>query len=96
MNVIHGHFDRRATHRIFSEPVALDHVNDVDALAQEGIKYLEAAHWLALGTGDSQLVRGIAVAHARFSAIRELTHNAAALIEESIKVDPYIAVEVAA
>lgn len=96
MNVIHGRFDKRAIHRIFSEPVALDITMDVDALAQEGIKYLEAAHWLALGTGDSALVRGIAVAHARFSAIRELTRSAAALIEESLVIDPYIAAEVAA
>jgi hypothetical protein len=96
VNVIEGRFDKRATHRIFSEPVALDLVNDVDALAQEGIKYLEAAHWLALGTGDAHLVRGIAVAHGRFVAIRELTHRAAALVEDSIRIDPYIAVEAAA
>ena len=96
MNVIHGRFDKRATHRIFSEPVALDLVNDVDALAQEGIKYLEAAHWLALGTGDAQLVRGIVVAHGRLTAIREITHRCAGLIEDSIRIDPYVAVEVAA
>ena len=96
MNVIHGRFDKRATHRIFSEPVALDLVNDVDALAQEGIKYLEAAHWLALGTGDTQLVRGIVVAHGRLTAIREITHRCAGLIEDSIRIDPYVAVEVAA
>jgi hypothetical protein len=96
VNVIHGRFDKRAIHRIFSEPVALDLVNDVDALAQEGIKYLEAAHWLALGSGDEQLVRGIVVAHGRLVAIREQTHHAAALIEASIRVDPYIASEVAA
>ena len=46
-------FDRRATHRIFSEPVALDTINDVTALSDEAIKYLEAIHWLALGTGDA-------------------------------------------
>lgn len=96
MNVIHGRFDRRATHRIFSEPVALDITMDVDALAQEGIKYLEAAHWLALGTADAALVRGISVAHARFTAIREITRRAAGLIEESLVIDPYIAAEVAA
>ena len=95
MNVIHGRFDKRARHRIFSEPVALDLVNDLDALAQEGIKYLEAAHWLALGTGDAQLVRGIVVAHARLKAIRDVTHNAAALIEQSEVVDPYGAVQYA-
>ena len=95
MNVIHGRFDKRATHRIFSEPVALDAINDVDALAQEGLKYLEAAHWLALGTGDAQLVRGITVAHDRFTAIRHIAHHAAALVEESIRVDPYGAVQYA-
>ena len=94
-NVIHGRFDKRATHRIFSEPVALDLVNDLTALTDEGIKYLEAAHWLALGTGDEQLVRGIVVGHARLSAIRELTHRAAGLIEESIRIDPYGAVQYA-
>jgi hypothetical protein len=95
VNVIEGRFDRRATHRIFSEPVALDLVNDLTALASEGIRYLEAAHWLALGTGDEQLVRGINVGHDRLVAIRELTHNAAALVEASIPVDPYGAVQYA-
>ena len=95
MNVIHGRFDKRATHRIFSEPVALDITMDVDALAQEGIKYLEAAHWIALGTADAALVRGIAVAHARFTAIRELTSRAAALIEESLVIEPYAAAQYA-
>ena len=95
MNVIHGRFDKRARHRIFSEPVALDVVNNVDALTQERIKYLEAAHWLALGTGDAALVRGIVVAHARLTAIREIAHRAAGLIEESIPVEPYGAVQYA-
>ena len=95
-NVIHGRFDKRATHRIFSEPVALDLVNDLTALTDEGIKYLEAAHWLALGTGDAQLVRGINVAHARLVAIRDLTHQGAALLSVSTIVDPYRAVEYAA
>ena len=96
MNVIHGRFDKPATHRIFSEPVALDLVNDLTALSAEGIKYLEAVHWLALGTGDEQLVRGIVVAHGRLVAIRELTHRAAALVEDSVKVEPYTAVQYAA
>ena len=96
MNVIEGRFDRRATHRIFSEPVAIDLVMDLGALAQEGIAFLEAAHWIALGTGDAHLVRGINLAHARLAGIREITQRAAGLIEESIPVDPYRAVEVAA
>lgn len=96
MNVIHGRFDKRATHRIFSEPVALDLVNDLTALSDEAIKYLEAVHWLALGTGDAQLVRGIVVAHNRLLGIRELTHRAAALVEGSIRIDPYAAAQCAA
>lgn len=96
MTVIEGRFDRRATHRIFSEPVALDVVNDVDALAQEATEYLTAAHWIALGSGDKHLVKGIAVAADRIARIRQLTHMAAGLIEESIRVDPYMAVEAAA
>lgn len=96
MNVIEGRFDRRATHRIFSEPVAIDTVMDVEALAQEATSFLEAAHWLALGTGDKHLVRGIGLAHARLQQIRAITRNAAGLIESSIVIDPYRACEVAA
>ena len=96
MNVIHGRFDRRATHRIFSEPVALDLVNDHTALVQRAIQLLEASHWLALGTGDALLVKGIGVAHACLKDLLALSHNAAGLIEESVKVDPYLAVEAAA
>ena len=89
------HFDKRATHRIFSEPVAIDMVMDVDALAQEAIAYLEPAHLLALGTGDAHLVRGIAVAHERVTHIREIAHRCAGLIEESTVIDPYLAVSCA-
>ena len=95
MNVIEGRFDRRARHRIFSEPVAIDMVMDLDALAQEATKFLEASHWIALGTGDSHLVRGINLAHARLSAMREITQRAAGLIEDSVPVNPYEAVAVA-
>lgn len=94
MNVIQ--FDKRATHRIFSEPVALDVVNDVDALAQEILRFLEAVHWIALGTGDPHLVRGIAAIHARVIGIRDRAHGAASLIEQSVRVEPYRAVEYAA
>ena len=89
-------FDRRATHRIFSEPVALDVVNDVDALAQEILHFLEALHWIALGTGDPHLVRGIAAIHSRVVGIRDRAHGAASLIEQSIRIEPYLAVEYAA
>ena len=93
-NVIH--FDKRATHRIFSEPVALDVINDVTALADESVRFLEAIHWIALGTGDAHLVRGIAAVHARVIGIRDRANFAAGLVEESLVVDPYRALEVAA
>ena len=90
------HFDRRATHRIFSEPVALDTINDVTALSDEAIKYLEAIHWIALGTGDAHLVNGIAAVHARVLGIRERANTAAGLVEESVRVEPYLAAQHAA
>jgi hypothetical protein len=90
------HFDRRATHRIFSEPVALDVINDVTALAAEAVKYLEAIHWIALGTGDAHLVRGIAAVHSRVLGIRDRANEAAGLVELSLVIDPYRAMEVAA
>ena len=93
MNLIH--FDKRAAHRIFSEPVALDVINDVDALAQESIQFLEAVHWIALGTGDAHLVKGIAAIHARVIGIRDRAHNAAGLVEQSIRIDPFAAAQCA-
>ena len=89
-------FDRRATHRIFSEPVALDVINDVTALASEAVKYLEAIHWIALGTGDAHLVRGIAAVHARVLGIRDRANAAAGLVEESLRIEPYLAAQYAA
>lgn len=85
-------FDRRATHRVISEPVVLDLANDVDALAQEAIAYLEPAHLLALGTGDRDLVRALAVAHGKVKNIREVVHAGVALLDQSYIVDPYRAV----
>ena len=96
MTLIEGRFDKRATHRIFSEPVALDLVMDVTALVDEMLRYLEAGHWIALGTGDSHLVKALRVAHQKATAIRERTHAATALIADSVPVDPYRATEVAA
>jgi hypothetical protein len=95
VNVIEGRFDRRATHRIISEPVTIEMVMDTDALAQEGIAFLEASHWIALGTGDKALVRGIARAHACFAGIREITRRGAELIEHSQAIEPYEAVQYA-
>lgn len=94
MNVIQ--FDKRATHRIFSEPVALDVINDVTALSDEAIRYLEAIHWLALGTGDEHLVKGIAATHRRVMAIRDRANVAAGLVEVSLRIDPFAAVQCAA
>lgn len=86
-------FDRRATHKVISEPVALDMTNDIDALAQEAIAYLEPAHLLALGHGDRELVRALTVAHGKVKGIREICHEGAALLEQSLTVDPYAAAE---
>lgn len=96
MTLITGRFDKRATHRIFSEPVALDLVNDVQALTDEAIRYLEALHWVALGTGDPHLVNGIAAVHYRVAGIRERARTAAGLVEESLRIDPYAALSCAA
>ena len=85
-------FDRRATHRVISEPVALEMAMDVDALAQEAITYLEPAHLLALGKRDNDLVRALVVAHAKVKQIRETVHAGVALLEDSYVVDPYHAV----
>lgn len=70
-------FDRRATHRIFSEPVALDLINDVTAEGEDAVMACRnarfatnevidlsmRAHLLALGTGDEELVRLIGRIH---------------------------------
>ena len=96
MNVIHGRFDKRATHRIISDPPALDILNDATALTQKAIKYLEAAGWIALGYGDDDLTKGINVAHECLAEIRALSRSAAGLLEQSIPVDPYAAAQYAA
>ena len=96
MTLIEGRFDRRATHKVFSEPVALDVVNDATALTQRALKYLEASHWIALGYGDAELVKGITVAFECLQELRALSRSAAGLIEQSVPIDPYLAVEAAA
>ena len=95
MNVIEGRFDRRATHRIFSEPVAIEAVMDLTARAMRGMEVMEALHWIALGIGDSDLVKGIAMAHAEFTNMRDALRGYAGLIEQSVAIDPYEAVAVA-
>lgn len=95
MNVIEGRFDRRATHRIVSEPVVMDMVLDTTALADEGIRFLEATHWLALAIADKDLIRGLNRAHACMVGIRDIARAGAALIESSQSVEPYGAVQYA-
>jgi hypothetical protein len=95
MNVIEGRFDRRATHRLISEPVAIEMTLDTAALADEGSHFLEACNWIALAIGDKELVKGINRAHACFKGIREIARQGAALIESSQAVEPYGAVQYA-
>jgi hypothetical protein len=85
----HTKWDHRAQHRIFSEPVALEITMNVDALAQEGMAYLEPAHLLALGHGDRELVRGITVAFEKFAAIRAEAQKATDLAQGSAPVEPW-------
>jgi hypothetical protein len=96
VNVIEGRFDRRATHRIISEPVAVGMTLDTLAFADEGMALLAAANWLALSAGDKALVKGINRAHSCFAGIREIARQGAALIENSPAIEPYRAMEVAA
>lgn len=85
----HTKWDHRAQHRIFSEPVALDLINDVDALAQEAIAFCHNAHFQALGTGNASLVRTIQLIGGKVTHIRRLAHEAAALAEQSAPVEPW-------
>jgi hypothetical protein len=96
MNVIEGRFDRRATHRLISEPVAVGMTLDTLALADEGMTFLSACNWIALAIGDKDLVRGINRAHSCLAGIREIARQGAALIETSQAVEPYLATEMAA
>jgi len=82
-------YDRRATHRIVSDPSVMDLANDADADAQEAISHLGNAHWLALGTGNEQLVRELVVIGSRLHHIRQLIHTGLDLYAESAVVDPY-------
>ena len=96
MNVIEGRFDRRAIHRVIADPPALDILNDATALTQRAIAHLEAANWIALGYADADLLKGINVAHECLTEIRALSRSAAGLLEQSVPVEPYLAVEYAA
>ena len=89
-------FDRRATHRVVSDPTVLDIANDADAHVQEGIEYVTRAHWLALAAGDAGLVDAINRVGARLHDLQALIHRGLDLYAESIAVDPYRAAELAA
>jgi hypothetical protein len=91
MNIID--FDRRATHRVVADPTVLDLANDVDAEAQEAIALVANAHFLALGTGNAELVRVLGRIGSKVTHIRVLTHEGLDLYAESIKVDPVLAVQ---
>lgn len=82
-------YDRRATHRLVSEPSTLDRINDVDALAQEAVALLYNAHFQALGTGNDNLVRTLARVGGKVVHIRRIAQEGAALLTESVAVDPY-------
>lgn len=82
-------FDRRATHRIVSDPSVLDHANDVDALIQRAITYLEPAGILALGYNDPPLYNGIRWAHDALQDARAVIHEGLDLYAGSIAIDPY-------
>lgn len=82
-------FDRRATHRIVSDPSVLDIANDVDADAQEAVTLIQNAHFMALGTGNEQLVRVIGRLGSKVVHIRTLVHQGLDLYAESVAVDPY-------
>ena len=110
-------FDRRAQHAIFSMPVALDLINDVTAEGEdavmacrnarfavnETIDLARRAHLLALGTGDSDLVRLLVRIHdgamtqartigligGRITHVLSLARDAAELAQGSEPVAPY-------
>ena len=88
-------FDRRARHRVVSDPSALDMIMDVDALTQEAIALCHNAHFQALGTGNETLVRTISRIGGKLVAIRRIAQEGAALVEQSMTVDPYLAAQYA-
>lgn len=82
-------YDRRAIHRVVSDPSVLDIANDCDADAQEAIAHLWNANYLALGTGNGTLVDEINAAGKKLQDIRERIHFGLDLLRESARVDPY-------
>lgn len=88
-------FDRRAVHRIFSEPVALELSMNVDALSQEVVTLCHNAHFQALGTGNESLVNVIRLIGSKVTHIRRIAQEATELASQSEAVDPYKALELA-
>ena len=88
-------FDRRATHRVISDVTTFDRIMDVDALAQESIALLHNAYFKALGTGDETLLRTIRLIGGKVTHIRHIAQEGAALVAESMTVDPYLAAQYA-
>lgn len=85
-------FDRRATHRVVSDPTVLDIANDVDADAQEAHALLLNAGFLALGTGNEPLIRILQRVDSKVTHIRVLVHEGLDLYHASHRVDPELAV----
>jgi hypothetical protein len=89
------HYDRRATHRVVSDVSCFDRIMDVDALSQEVIGLCHNAHFQALGTGNESLVRTIQYIGGKVVHIRRIAQEGAALLDESMVVDPYLAAKFA-
>ena len=88
-------YDRRATHRVISDVSAFNRILDVDALSQEAIGLCHNAHFQALGTGNDSLVRTIQRIGGKVVHIRRIAQEGAQLLEQSVTVDPYLAVQLA-
>ena len=83
------HYDKRARHRLVSEPSTLDIANDADAQAQAAIAHISRAHFMALGTGNAELVQELVGAGNKVVDIRRRIHQGIDLLTESLEVDPY-------
>ena len=88
-------FDRRATHRVISDVSAFDRILDVEADAMEAMTLLANAHFQALGKGDEVLVRTIQRVGGKVVHILRTAQEGAALLEDSVTVDPYLAIQYA-
>ena len=87
------HYDRRATHRVISDVSAFDRIMDVEADAMECVVLLKNAELKVLGTGDTELVRIWQRVGGKVVHILRTAQEGAALLEQSVTVDPYLAVQ---